>query len=201
VAERQDRNNTEEVVYQAAVDLMAARGYHGTSLRDVAKAVGVQMSSLYYYFPSKQELLMAIMRRTMRDLHAFVEPAIRVESDPRAQLEAGIRAHVLFHADRRRETLVTDSEIRALEGENRDEIVALRDRYGELFGAVLEAGKQEGAFTFADVHIATNALMTMCAGVATWYRPNGRMSLPEIAEQFSQLFLAGVALPAAAQPA
>jgi len=200
VAERQERNNTEEVVYEAAVDLMAARGYHGTSLRDVARVVGVQMSSLYYYYPSKQDMLKAIMRRTMHDLHAFVEPAMQAESTPRTQLLAGIRAHVLFHAERGRETIITDSEIRALEGDNREEIIALRDRYSQLFTAILKAGKREGAFTFGDAHVATNALMTMCTGVATWYRPSGRRSLKQIADQLGQLFLDGV-LTASPQPA
>jgi AcrR family transcriptional regulator len=196
VAARPGRSNTEEVVYEAAVELMAARGYHGTSLRDVARAVGVQMSSLYYYFPSKQAMLLAIMRRTMREMQGFVEPAIRDAGSPREQLAAGIRAHVLFHGDRRRETLVTDSEIRALEPEGRDEIVGLRDRYGALFRDVLEAGREEGAFAFGDAHVATNALMTMCAGVAVWYRPDGPLTLQEIADTFAQLVIGGVSASA-----
>lgn len=193
MANRHDAKNTEEFIYRAAVELMAARGYHGTTLRDVARAVGLQMSSIYYYFPSKQELLLAIMRRTMRDLRAFVEPPISAEGSFRARLTAGIRAHVLFHADRRLETLVTDSEIRALEGENRDEIIALRDAYSGLFLEVLEAGRRAGDFTFSDAHVATNALMTMCAGVAVWYQPEGRLSLPQIAEEFTRLYIRGVA--------
>jgi AcrR family transcriptional regulator len=195
-----EKNNTEEVVYQAAVDLMAARGFHGTSLRDVAKAVGMQMSSLYYYFPSKQDMLVAIMRRTMEDLQAFVEPAIRSETDPVQQIRAGIKAHVLFHADRGRETIVADSEIRALEGEHCDAMIALRDRYGAMFTNVLKAGKKSGAFQFGDPHVATNALVTMCAGVATWYRPSGRMTLEAIADELASLFLDGV-VSATRQPA
>ncbi|MEV4091133.1 TetR/AcrR family transcriptional regulator [Streptosporangium saharense] len=192
MANRHGARNTEELIYRAAVELMAARGYHGTTLRDVARAVGLQMSSIYYHFPSKQELLLAVMRRTTRDLRAAVEPPISAAGPVRERLGAGIRAHVLFHADRRLETLVTDSEIRALEGEGREEIVALRDAYDALFREVLETGLQEGAFSFEDPHVATNALMTMCAGVAVWYRPDGRTSLPRIADQFTRLYLDGI---------
>lgn len=189
-------SGTEQVVYTKAVELMAARGYHGTSLRDVAKAVGVQMSSLYYYFPSKQDLLLAIMRRTMADLRGAVEPAIRSVEEPAAQLDAAIRAHVLFHADRREETIVTDSEIRALEDENRDEIIALRDAYSGLFVETLEAGKRNGSFEFANAHVATNAVVTMCAGVAAWYRPDGPMTLEQVAGELARLCLDGVAVAA-----
>ncbi|MFF0574387.1 TetR/AcrR family transcriptional regulator [Streptosporangium saharense] len=192
MANRHGARNTEELIYRAAVGLMAARGYHGTTLRDVARAVSLQMSSIYYYFPSKQELLLAVMRRTTRDLRAAVEPPISAAGSVRERLGAGIRAHVLFHADRRLETLVTDSEIRALEGEGREEITALRDAYGDLFREVLETGLQEGVFSFEDSHVATNALMTMCAGVAVWYRPDGHTSLSRIADQFTHLYLDGV---------
>jgi AcrR family transcriptional regulator len=185
-------NGTEEVIYQAAVELMAARGYHGTSLRDLARAVGMQMSSLYYYFPSKQHLLLAIMSRTMHDMHASVEPAIRVPDGPRDQLEAGIRAHVTFHAQRRDETIITDSELRALEGDNRAMIVALRDAYSDLFVETLTRGKRAGAFQFENIHVVTNTLMIMGSSVAVWYQPSGRLSLSQIGRQLSDLFLVGV---------
>mgnify|MGYP000919704675 CR=1 FL=1 len=192
MAERSGMTRTEEAVYEAAVELMSARGFHGTSQRDVAGAVGMHMSSLYHYFPSKQAMLVAIMRRTMEDLHAFVEPEISAGGTPRERLLRGIRAHVLFHADRRRETIIADSEIRALEDGNRDAVIALRDRYGALFRDVLEDGKRAGVFRFGDAHVATNALMTMCAGVATWYSPTGRLTLDEIADEIAGLFLEGI---------
>ena len=73
---------TEQSIYQAAVRLIFERGYHGTSLRAVAGEVGLQMASLYYYFPSKQDLLLQIMRHTMGDLTATVERAIAGAVDP-----------------------------------------------------------------------------------------------------------------------
>jgi AcrR family transcriptional regulator len=186
-------NGTEDAIYQAAVELMAARGYHGTSLRDLAGAVGMQMSSLYYYFPSKQHLLVAIMSRTMNDMQASVEPAIRGPEGPWDQLEAGIRAHVMFHAERSDETIITDSELRALEGDNRAAIIALRDAYSDLFMAVLTRGKRAGAFQFENIHVVTNTLMSMSSSVAVWYQPSGRLSLSQISKQLSDLFLVGVA--------
>ena len=184
---------TGETVYEAAVDLMFERGYHGTSLRDVARVVGVQMSSLYYYHESKQALLVAIMEKTTADLIAVVAEAMEGAGSPRERLVAGIRAHVMFHATRRKENFVADSEIRSLEPEERATIVAMRERYEQLFRDVLKEGAASGAFVDVDVSVTLAGLFAMLNGVATWYRPRGRMSLPEIADQYCTIFLNGIA--------
>jgi AcrR family transcriptional regulator len=184
---------TGETVYQASVDLMFERGYHGTSLRDVARAVGVQMSSLYYYHESKQALLVAIMGKTTTDLIAVVTEAMEQASSPRERLIAGIRAHVMFHATRRKENFIADSEIRSLEKDERVAIVALREQYEQLYSDVLEEGRASGAFVVDDVSITLAGLFAMLNGVATWYRPRGRLSLEEIADQYCAIFLNGIA--------
>src|SRR5205807_1710892 len=81
--------------------LMYERGYHGTSLRDVAKVVGVQMSSLYYYHDSKQALLVDIMRTTLIDLGTAVRAALHDAAGARDRLVAGMRQHGAVLADRR----------------------------------------------------------------------------------------------------
>jgi AcrR family transcriptional regulator len=106
-------STTGETVTRAASELMAARGYHGTSMRDVAKAVGIQMASLYYYHASKQELLVHLMRTTLEDLRRSVEEAMEgAGPDPIDQLDAGLRAHIAFHVERRDDVIITDSELR-----------------------------------------------------------------------------------------
>jgi TetR/AcrR family transcriptional regulator, cholesterol catabolism regulator len=161
-------------------------------LRTVAARVGVQMSTIYYYYPSKQVLLVTIMRRTLSDLLEATQVAIANISSPREQLVAAIRAYTLFHSDRRLEAIVTDSEIRALEPDNRVKIVKLRDEYERLFADILEAGSDAGEFHVDDIPVATFGLITMCSGVVTWYRPDGRLTLIEIADHFAKLALAGV---------
>ncbi len=198
VAARQRRRErasvpTQEAIYRTAVDLICERGYHGTSLRDVAKAVGVQMSSLYHHYPSKQALLVAIMERTTADLIAEVAAAVGGAVAPRERLVAAIRAHVLFHAARRQEHVVADSELRSLKPDERSAIVAMRERYEQLFRDVLDDAVASGAFVIDDVAVALAGLFAMLNGVATWYRPNGRLSLEQVADQFCAIFVNGIA--------
>ncbi len=183
---------TEREIYSAAVRLISERGYHGMSFRALASEVGLQMSSLYYHFPSKQDLMMAIMSRTMADLGGTVEAAIDGIDDPMERLAAAIRGHVLFHAHRRMEAFVTDSELRAIEPANRTAMVQKRDEYEGIFKRLLEEGIRAGAFRPHDVSLATYAVMAMCTGMAVWYRPEGRLSLEEIADAYASLFLEGI---------
>jgi len=185
---------TEQDIYAAAVRLMSERGYHGTSQRSIAVAVGLQMSSLYHHFPSKQDLLVAIMTRAMQDLISTVEDAVASADGegPEERLRAAIRGHILFHADRRQEAFILDSELRALEPEGRDLVVKLRDQYEQIFVGILREGMSEGVFGVPDTKLAVFVLMAMCTGVALWYRPGGRLPLEVIADIYADLFLRGV---------
>jgi AcrR family transcriptional regulator len=188
----------ERGIYEAAVELISARGYHGTSQRAIADAVGLQMSSLYHYFASKQDLLLEIMVRPMRDLIYVVEQAVaQAGQAPEQRLRAAIRSHILFHADRRQEAFLLDSELRALEPAGRELVIKLRDQYEQIFTDILRQGASDGVFDVPDIKITVFMLMAMCTGVAVWYRPGGRLPLETIADIYTDLFLTGVLAPAA----
>ncbi len=185
---------TEREIYAAAVDLISERGFHGTSLRAVAGAVGLQMSSLYYHFPSKQDLLVEIMTRSMRDLISTVETAISGHRDegPMERLKAAVRGHILFHAGRRNEAFILDNEMRSLEPAGRKAVMKMRNQYEQIFTELLTEGSEQGVFRFGDTRLALFALMAMCTGVAVWYRPGGRLSLEDIADGYTDLFFQGI---------
>lgn len=169
------------------------KGYFGTSMRDLAAAVGVQISSLYYYNGAKQDLLIQIMERTMLDLTRAVRDAVEAAEGAREQLAAAVRAHVLFHGDRPREAFVTDSELRALEPENRERILALRDAHQAIFERLIAEGVAGRFFDVTDVKLATYAITTMCTAVGTWYRPDGRLLIGDVAVQYVEMALRALA--------
>jgi AcrR family transcriptional regulator len=182
--------STVGAIERAAAALIAERGYHGASMRELARAVDLQMASLYHHFGSKQELLVAIMREAMAELTETVSGAMDAAGDdPAARLAAGIRAHVRFHTEGRPEVLVADSELRSLEEPGRAEIIALRDRHQALFREAIDRlGTDEPG-------IVTSAVITMCTDVALWYRSDGRLDPEAIAERYVRFALAGIAAP------
>ena len=182
---------TRQVICNAMVNVTYAHGYHGTPLRAVANASGIQTASIYYHFASKQEILVEIMTNTLRELTDEVSIAIeQAESDPVSQLRAAVFAHVSFHALRREEAFVTDSEYRSLEPSNREVVSKMRDEYEEVFSRIMRQGQATRDIIEMDERLAVNALLAMCSEVAIWYRSKGRLSISEIAEGYVNLFLA-----------
>lgn len=192
-------STTRQAVYDEMVRSVYERGYHATSLRQVSRAVGIQMASIYYYFASKQDLLVEIMHRTMKDLTASVISAVdSARPDPVERLEAAIASHISFHTNRRFEAFVVDSELRSLDPGHRATITELRDRYEAIFAELLDEGRRAGSVSVDDVSLAVKALMAMCTEVSVWYRPDGRLSLAEIVKIYTRLFRYGVSSDAPA---
>ncbi len=178
---------TDIAILRAAATLIAERGYHGTSMREIAGAVGLQMASVYHHYGSKQELLVLIMRQAMHDLTGAVEAAVAdAGADPRDRLASAMRAHVRFHTERRPEVIVADSELRALEEPGRGEILALRDRHTALFRTpIAELGVDQPGIVAA-------AAITMCTDVALWFRDDGALDGDGVADTFIRLVLEGI---------
>ncbi len=93
-------------ILRAATALFRARGYHGSSMRTLARGLRMEPASLYYHFPSKQDILFAILDRTLDDLLDGLRHAVTAADDDRARLLAAVRFHVLFHVRRRQEAFL-----------------------------------------------------------------------------------------------
>lgn len=174
-------------IRSAAVDLFAAKGFHGTSVRDLAHAVGVEAASLYYHFPSKQDLLFDLFERIMDDLLELLHAALAAAGSPSDRLRAVVHSHVLYHITRRKEAFVSHSELRSLTPANLKRIVLKRDRYESAIRALLDAGVVAGEFNVPDLPVAANALLSMCSSVADWIKPRGRLQAEQMADLYGAL--------------
>jgi len=180
-------------IIAAAVDNFQARGYHGTSIRDIARDAGMTPASIYHHFPSKQHILVHIMERVMKDVISLTNSAIlRAGQSPSDQLEALMRAWVLFHTQRRAEALIGASELRSLDDVGHRIVVALRDQQEQMFREIIERGVAAGAFTTAFPSEAARAIINMGYSIASWYRPDGSLSPDQLADRYGTLALATV---------
>lgn len=175
-------------VREAALDLFAERGYHGTGIRQLAEHAGVSSATLYHYMGTKEELLVALMREALERLVGLAE-RLGQTPDPLERLAALVRMHVREHAERPRETRVVDDQIAVLGESARREVVALRDRYEDVWRRCLEDAAATGRVPDVDLGLQRRALLEMCTGVAHWYRADGALSLDELAEAHAALAL------------
>lgn len=187
-------------VLASAVRNFTERGYHGTSMRDIASGADVTVASIYHHFPSKQEVLQEIMVQTLSDVISATRTALMgAGRDPVDQLSALVHAWILFHTDRQAEAQIGASEIRSLDDVGRKLVVTLRDEQQRMFVDVIERGVAEGVFTTAYPREAARAVINMGYSVASWYRPSGEVSPAEMANRYVDLALGTVRSRAAEQ--
>jgi len=179
-----------DVVLGAALEAFFEQGYHGTSMRNIAARAGSAVSHAYYYFPSKSDLLRALILQVTADLLAALKVArAGAGPAPEAQLRAIVRAHVALHTERQAESFVGNTELRSLGEGDRAQAVALRDQVGALFRNVVSAGMDRDVFRCPHRDEAVLAIMTMCTSVATWYRADGPLPAEVIGERYAELAL------------
>ena len=183
-----------ECILVAAIQLFAEYGYHAAPLRDIARVAGIQAASIYHHYPNKQSLLVEIMEVYMQRLNHSLERILCDYSDPLQRLQEAIASHIRLHTTYKAEFFIIDTEIRALEGENRPYILSLRDAYESLLQNLLQDGMERGVFQPCDVKVASYAIIAMCTEVAAWFRPNGRLTVQQVTNIYRQLILHGLLL-------
>jgi AcrR family transcriptional regulator len=186
------------IVLSAAIELMSEKGFHGTSIRDIAERADMSGGSMYHYFGSKQDLLHDILRRGMVALTANARAARdAAEPNPVARFEAMVRAHVVLHTQIPRESLLTNRDFFSLSPDRRESIIAMRDEYEALFTSALEAGRRDGSCRYPHPREAVRAVIAMCSAVGAWYRPGGELRPDEIADRYARLALNMIDAPGA----
>src|SRR5207247_9211692 len=152
-----------ELTRQAA-RLFAEKGYHGTSIGDLAEAMGVQKGSLYAHIESKADLLWEVAREGADAFHAALD-GIPDELPATERIRLALRSHLRVVAEQLDVATVFVREWRYLDGEHRDEIVAERRRYEDRIRALFREGRELGELR-ADLDDATAALLLLSA--ANW---------------------------------
>src|SRR5919205_152867 len=183
---------------RAAARLFAEKGYHGTSVGDLAQALGVQKGSLYSHIESKADLLWEVASEGAAAFHAALD-AVPDEGPVVERISAALRAHLKVVAEQLDVATVFIREWRYLEGERRDAFLSERRRYEERFRALFREGRELGELR-TDLDDGTAALLALSAAnwAYTWLRSD--TDTDELADRFYNLLLDGIrgyATPAA----
>jgi AcrR family transcriptional regulator len=181
----------EQAIMTAALELFWRRGFHGTSMREIATGADVSLGNIYNYFPSKGAILLEILREANAAQMAATEAAIAAAGDDvRDRLSAAVAAFVSYEIAEQAACFVANSELHYLDDDERERLVRERDRHQAIFESLIDEGVRAGAFRTPFPRQAALALLTMCAGVTLWYRPSGPLTPDEIAEHYSRYALA-----------
>ena len=174
---------------QVASELFHASGYAATSVRDIAKALEIQAASMYAHVASKEDVLWSIVDGAATAFERAADAAEADPADPIDRLAALVEAHVeVVTADPERSSVFI-TEWRHLGGDRRDRIAARRDGYEARFRRAIDDGIAVGAFRSTDAALAATYILTALNGIASWFRPDGRLSPDRIADHYVELSL------------
>jgi AcrR family transcriptional regulator len=180
-------------ILDAAAEIFARKGYEGTTIRDIAEAVGMLAGSLYYYIDSKEDLLFALVDEIHRDGRDLLDEPPIARDDVVAALRETVLRHVRFTAENVVRTAVFYDDFRYLAPERKAAIVEWRRLYERDIAELIARGQREGVLgTPVAPELAAISMLGFMNSIHQWYRLGGQWTPQELAESYAEMVLGGL---------
>lgn len=183
-----------EDILKEAQKLFWARGYDRTSVKDIANACGFTQGNIYNYFHNKEEILYMAILSEMERLIVMIQP---LENDNNTSPIEQLKLFILRHVEHtlgppKGNLLHLDFEMRHLSPRDQKDIIQLRDTYDRILRKIIRRGIDAGIFADIDEKIFVYGIASIIVRARMWYSLKGRLTLPEISEAISNMFLNGL---------
>jgi len=175
-------------IINIAGDLFSERGYHGTSMRDLAKTLDLQGASLYSHIKSKEQMLWEIVNH-VADEFSLQVLALSPELSVEQRMSQLVRSHLSVIANELQYVTVFYQEWKFLDTPLRDAIKERRDVYESYFRETIEEGMRQGVFAVENAHLATVFVLSALNWTYHWFRPDGPMTIEQVADQYTTFVL------------
>ncbi|WP_449619948.1 TetR/AcrR family transcriptional regulator [Robertmurraya sp. Marseille-Q9965] len=186
--ERKIAKKKEEILRSAAA-IFAEKGYHGTTMEEVAARLLMTKGSMYYYFKNKDDLLFHCHQMIMEKSIGQMEEILNSPLTWKEKLEGAIKAHVQLATSEKSMFMVMDKPNQHFTDEYLQEILASRTKYAQYFDQILLEGISSKEFQNVDVKMVRMIILGALNWIQEWYRPEGEKSGEEIANAFSAYLL------------
>lgn len=187
-------------IIKSAAHVFGRKGFHATTLEDIAAELKVTKASLYYYFSTKEELLYEVHLLSMHDVLSRLHSARAAFTSPAEQLQEVLTQHLRLLAADYEGAFLLQQEY-DLPPNYREEIVGLRDQYERGVLEIVHEGVRTRVFRVKDARVAVRMLLGGVNWFLRWYRSDGRLTVDEIADAYIDFIFYGLLAPAAMQTA
>jgi len=182
------RENKLEIILSEAAHLMGRKGYSGTSFQEIADKVGIHKSTLFHYFRNKEEMLLLILERSIKDVYTNLEQIIAsAELRPEEKLEQAIKNHLTLLVEYFDNVNVYLNGFGNLSKENQAIYLTKRKKYERDFNKIVTEMKALGYFDGLDVKIVTFGILGMLNWSAKWFRNEGALGIDAVADVFYRM--------------
>ena len=185
-------SKTKDQIVAVAQNMFRSNGYAATSMREIAKEVGVEPASIYSHFKSKDEILKHICFKIADEFFEVQEPISNSISNPVIKLKRMITEHISVIMHNLDAATVFFIEWSFMKDSDLTEFVKMRERYEKGFRDVIQEGITSGDFRMMDVNFTVRLLFSIMNGIHEWYKPKGKVSPDEVGEKMSRFILSGL---------
>jgi len=188
-----DGGGSKKLLLSVALGLFAKNGYPGTTVEDIVNKAGLTKGAFYYYFQSKEEVLEIIHNDYIEKQIALCNKVCVDYQDPRDQIRHIAKATIINLGEYRANVSVYLQERRFLSGAGRKVVTTKRKEVDQIFTGIIERGVECGYFRpNLEPKVIAFGIIGMYAWVINWWKPDGDLSLEEIADQYVDLLLSGL---------
>jgi AcrR family transcriptional regulator len=186
------RGERRQQILLTARALFSKKGYHGTTIRDIAEATGVLSGSLYAHISRKEELLFELVDQAAEEFLTSLAPIVDGPGTAAEKLTAAMAAHIKVIAHHRPHATCFFHEWRNLSPEGQALIQQKRDQYQAMLTRIVHEGIARGEFSAVDEKYAVTLVLSVVNWTYQWYNPQGPLGPEEVARRFARLVLDGL---------
>lgn len=176
-------------ILRSAATVFAEKGYHGTTMEEVAAKLLMTKGSMYYYFKNKDDLLFHCNKMVMDISIQTIQEIIDSDQSPTEKLENAIKAHIKFATSEKSMFMVMDKPNQNFLDDYLPEILELRSKYDKCFDQILVEGIKKDEFEQVDTKMIRMIILGALNWIQQWYKPEGQLSGEEISEAFAAYLL------------
>jgi AcrR family transcriptional regulator len=182
---------------QAAVRVFHRKGFHGTRVQDIADELGMGKASLYHYISTKEDLLHGLIEGAIERMITETESILATGHPAQQKLTMAIETHLRrTQEDRDVWGVLQREDVELFDRNSTADIDKLIKDYEALWMKIFDQGVEEGELDpELDARVTVQALIGMCRSVYTWFRPDGRLPIQEVARILTEIALRGVKRP------
>ncbi|HAP24595.1 MAG TPA: TetR family transcriptional regulator [Achromobacter sp.] len=181
-----------ERILEEAAKLFARSGYDGSSISDLAGAIGVSKAAIYHYYPTKQDIYDAIILQVLEGLTQTVGRDVAGAEGGVARLRAFMVGHARYFEQHHAQFVTMLIGYSGMALSEREDAARLRDSYEKQLRDVIAQGVAESAFRALDVAATGRAVLSMLNWMVRWYKPGQGDSAESIADGYFDLLVGGM---------
>lgn len=176
-------------ILRSAAAVLAEKGYHGTTMEEIAAQLLMTKGSMYYYFKNKDDILYHCHQMIMELCLEKIEEVVNSDLNPIEKLESAIKAHILLSIKEKSMFMIMDKPYQKFTDDQLNEVLDARRNYSHYFDKILKEGIEKQVFEIDDTKMVRMIILSAINYIQQWYNQDGPQTGEEIAESYASNLL------------